>query len=263
MRIPLSEREACDAFLSAISDSAFHCDVYWERECHSTMDEAKLLVREGVNLPFLYGIDAQLGGRGRKGHSWGHAVGGLAVTIALDSFAHARECTGLSLVVGVSLVTLLQRHGISSRLKWPNDLLEAKSMGKIGGILIELVEHEGRYVPLVGIGMNIGSVPEDVPEAAGLSLSLGNTACAGLVMAELLAYNARFRKEGIASIESEFMDCAAFLEESVEFFVGEVRHQGVLKGINSEGWLLVEEDGKENAYHTAEYLRRIAHVTSI
>jgi BirA family biotin operon repressor/biotin-[acetyl-CoA-carboxylase] ligase len=250
MRIPLSEREAYEGFLSAISDNTFHCDVYWERECRST-------------IPFLYGVDAQLGGRGRKGHSWDHVAGGLAITIALDSFAHARECTGLSLVVGVSLVTLLHRYGISSRLKWPNDLLESESMGKVGGILIELAEREGRYVPLVGIGINIGSTPENVPEAAGLSLPVSNMACAGFVMAELLAYDARFRQEGIASIESEFMDCVAFLEEPVEFFVGEVRHQGIFKGINAEGWLLVEEGGKENAYHTAEYLRRIAHVTSI
>lgn len=263
MRVPLSEREASEGFLSAIPDSTVHCDVYWERECHSTMDEAKLLVREGASLPFLYGVDAQLGGRGRKGHSWGHSAGGLAITIALDSFAHARDCTGLSLVVGVSLVTLLDRYGISSRLKWPNDLLEDESMGKIGGILIELAECEGRYIPLVGIGMNIGSAPEGVPEAAGVALPVSNALCAGLVAAELLAYDARFRREGIASIESEFMDCVAFLEEPVEFFVGEVRHQGVFKGINAEGWLLVEEDGKENAYHTAEYLRRISHVTSI
>ena len=263
MRIPLSEGEVYEVFLSAIGDNIHGCEVYWERECRSTMDEAKQLVCEGAKLPFLYGVDAQLRGRGRKGHSWGHAAGGLAVTIALESVAHARECTGLSLVVGVSLVSLLHRYGIASRLKWPNDLLEGDSMRKVGGILIELVERDGQYVPLVGIGMNIGAAPEDVPEAAGVSIPVGSAACAGLVAAELLAYDARFRVEGIASIESAFMDCVAFLEEPVEFFVGEVRHQGVFKGINAEGWLLVEEDGEERAYHTAEYLRRIERVTSI
>jgi len=263
MRITRAEKEARHGFEAEARVTSPACEFYWEPECDSTMDEAKCLVRQGVALPFLYGVDFQRSGRGRKGHAWEHVGNSLAITIALDSFIHAHACTGLSLVVGMSIVKVLHRYGIELQLKWPNDLLDSESYKKIGGILVELIEFEQQQVPLVGVGLNFGDTPKDVPEAGALQIEASGPTFAGELTAGLLTDVESFRESGFAPLRNEFIKCLAFVGESIEFFVGDEHHEGVFKGISAEGWLVVEEDGQEQAYHTAEYLRRREHVAGI
>jgi BirA family biotin operon repressor/biotin-[acetyl-CoA-carboxylase] ligase len=68
----------------------------------------------------------------------------------------------LPLLVGVALLEAVQRvAGVEASLKWPNDLLVGG--GKCAGILAELA---GDAV-VVGIGLNVTTRAEELPETTG------------------------------------------------------------------------------------------------
>jgi BirA family biotin operon repressor/biotin-[acetyl-CoA-carboxylase] ligase len=63
--------------------------------------------------------------------------------------------------------------GVQVELKWPNDVLVDGH--KLGGILLERVEHEGAAAAVVGIGINCLQSAEElpVPEATSLAIVTG------------------------------------------------------------------------------------------
>jgi len=56
--------------------------------------------------------------------------------------------------------------GVDAVLKWPNDLLVGPARGKCAGVLAEVVNGPGNAVVL-GIGLNVMPLPDDVPAGAG------------------------------------------------------------------------------------------------
>lgn len=53
-------------------------------------------------------------------------------------------------------------------VKWPNDLYLDNR--KLGGILVESIEHNGKYAIILGIGLNINAPIKEISEINGISL---------------------------------------------------------------------------------------------
>lgn len=104
----------------------------------------------------------QTGGRGRAGRVWHSAAGqSLCLSIALPMAGSALPC--LPLCAGIGVAQGLASLGVQSQLKWPNDILIDGA--KVGGILCEATDTACGPAVVVGIGINIGAVPEQ-PTAA-------------------------------------------------------------------------------------------------
>jgi BirA family transcriptional regulator, biotin operon repressor / biotin---[acetyl-CoA-carboxylase] ligase len=146
----------------------------------STMDSARKLLRDGsFALPFLVTAEHQANGKGRQGAQWQSVTGNLMTTFVVDLEVELRNCEGLSLAVGLAVRDACSGFGLDLRLKWPNDLLMVDGnavaqepcsiVKKVGGILIELIQHQGRVVALIGLGLNVASAPKSVMHSGHLN----------------------------------------------------------------------------------------------
>lgn len=130
-------------------------------ECASTQDELRRRVAEVDAVR----AEMQHAGRGRHGRSWYASPGaGLALSILLRQW----PASAPPWLAGMHLASIAGEL-LDTELQWPNDLvLDGR---KVAGILTELVELDGRSVPLVGVGVNL-RLPEIPPEIAHRATSL-------------------------------------------------------------------------------------------
>lgn len=149
-------------------------------ETASTQDDLLGAVAADASAwPHLSGLRAerQLHGRGRSGRHWDTAgVRALTVSYVLRPAAPVEAWGTTALRAGVAVINALAARGITTRLKWPNDIVIESSddvagwhgIAKVGGILGTVgTDSNGRSVVLVGIGLNLeGDVA--VPSAATL-----------------------------------------------------------------------------------------------
>ena len=130
-------------------------DIIWLESVDSTNEEAKRHISDIDNLSVLSAFE-QTAGRGQRGNTWTSTPGeNLMFSIVLkDPKISARDQFVLNEIASLAVVDFLSMHGISARIKWPNDIYVGSK--KICGILIENSLH-GTAISssIIGIGLNI------------------------------------------------------------------------------------------------------------
>jgi len=110
----------------------------------------------------------QFAGRGRNARQWSSPAGkGIYATTLLPM--PASELPLLPLQMANIVASYLREvFAIDARLKWPNDVLAGGR--KIAGILIEARMNEERAFVLIGTGINVESVQDDLrPNATSIA----------------------------------------------------------------------------------------------
>ncbi|GAB2609472.1 biotin--[acetyl-CoA-carboxylase] ligase [Paractinoplanes abujensis] len=170
-RPPLSERSLTRALVTPGS--------LWSRldlrtETASTNADAAAAATRGEPEGLVVVAEQQTAGRGRRDRQWtSPARAGLTVSVLLRPGQADRErewaaltpgsFAWLPLLAGVALREAVERVAeVETALKWPNDLLV--NDGKCAGILAEVA---GDAV-VVGIGLNVTTRAEELPETTGL-----------------------------------------------------------------------------------------------
>ena len=127
----------------------------------STNILASTLAEDGAPEGTVVIAEEQTAGKGRKGDHWFSARGGLWFTLILRQVSSPHRSLLLPLLMGISVHRAVQRFGISSRIKLPNDVLVGEK--KLCGILCENRLHKDlvRYV-LVGVGVNVSNEPPEM-----------------------------------------------------------------------------------------------------
>lgn len=151
-------------------------DIIWLDSTDSTNEEVRRRISEIDNLSVVSAF-RQTAGRGQRGNKWSSEEGqNLMFSIALkferDFSVHNQF--RLSQVTAISVVELLSRHGISARIKWPNDIYAGND--KICGILVENSIRDGRLsYSIIGIGLNVNQKNFDVslPNPTSMSMETG------------------------------------------------------------------------------------------
>lgn len=146
---------------NAIENSCFE-------EIPSTNDLAKQNLSKDQSDVKLYIADQQSSGRGRGTNTWSnpHSGQGLLCSWSISLDSPPQHTLGPK--AGLALLKSVQE--IWPSLKWslkaPNDLYLAQ--GKIAGLLLETVTQGATHRLIIGLGFNVGSVPEDVNTATSL-----------------------------------------------------------------------------------------------
>ena len=142
--------------LHALQDTRFR-----HVEVHASLGSTQtLLVQEGGRDGRVVIADHQTAGRGRAGRSWLDVPGAMLMFSALLRDIAPERAPLVSLAAGVAVAKAI---GEDARLKWPNDVrIDGR---KVCGILAELAS-SGDYV-VVGIGVNVGHEPGDLPDDLG------------------------------------------------------------------------------------------------
>jgi BirA family transcriptional regulator, biotin operon repressor / biotin---[acetyl-CoA-carboxylase] ligase len=235
--------------------------------CSST--NASLLERAdaGIASGHVLAAELQTGGRGRLGRKWHSGFASSLTFSVLWRFAKGTtSLAGLSLAVGVAIARVLRRQEVEAQLKWPNDVLWRGR--KLGGVLIEVRgDALGPCTAVIGIGLNvcldaahrrqIDQPAADLVEA-GAPLSRSDWLIGALH--ELADVLRAFDSVGFAQLRSEWGRCSAHHDKPVRLALPDGRSiEGIAKGVDAEGRLLVESAGRRAAYVSAEVSLRASH----
>lgn len=196
----------------------------------------------------------QTAGRGRRGRQWlaPHASG-LCLSVNWR-FSEARVAfSALSLAAGVAVLRALSSLGVSGlALKWPNDIVHG--WRKLGGVLIDLRgEAAGPAYVVVGIGINVRLPPATLAaiaaggfEATDLA-SLGSPAprneLAAALIAELPLMLEEFGARGMTAFADEWRAADSLADRRVRVLQDGQAFEGVARGVDADGALLVEAPG--------------------
>ncbi len=247
---PLDPAKIREKITRTVRDRVRSLDVAWLVGSTNT----ELLEREnppnGSCEVFL--AEYQTAGRGRRGRAWVAPPGGsICLSLSWTFREVPRDLGSLGLVVGVCTLRALRALGLSNvKLKWPNDLLVEDR--KLGGILIELrAESAGPACVVIGIGINValgapllekiaetGVAPTDL-SAAGLA-NCSRNEVVGVLITQLIEGMLKFEHDGLRPFIEEWREADALRGRMVDVKALDGVSQGVARGIDVHGALMVE-----------------------
>ena len=228
----------------------------------STNDLAKKLADQGAPEGTLVVADEQTGGKGRRGRAWCTPKGSaIAMTIVLRPDIRPELASMVTLVMGLSVAKAIgSLYPVSVGIKWPNDVVVSRK--KICGILTEMTMKQdkiGCAVIGVGINVNMDSFPEEMADkATSLYLESGHpfdrAEVTGLVMKHFEENYEKFvETEDLSGLKPDYEKLLANLNQPVRVLDQNDPYEGIARGINAGGELLVERaDGTIEEVNSGE-----------
>lgn len=136
----------------------------------STNSWTMQLAREGSDEGLVVLTDSQTAGRGRQGRRWVDVPGrNVLLSILLRPRFQPHLLVMLASLAVVDAIR--ETCGVTARIKWPNDVLIEER--KVAGILIETSHDvQGRFVAVLGIGVNVNGRIDEVSRQLGEQAAL-------------------------------------------------------------------------------------------
>jgi len=220
------------------------------KETGSTNEDARVLARAGAEEGTVVLASRQTAGRGRLGRTWESPDGGAYFSAVLRPSVPPAEIASLALAVALGIAEGLESLGATPTLKWPNDVLLGG--GKVAGVLLEMTAEADRVDwVVVGVGVNVRRpADQDEREPAPGAAYLRDSVDARVpeVVAALLdgvasAYT-RWTASGFAALRGGYESRLALRDVAVRVsgLDGVVRAEGMARGVDADGRLLVESE---------------------
>jgi BirA family biotin operon repressor/biotin-[acetyl-CoA-carboxylase] ligase len=225
----------------------------------------RLLEADPARDPQALFAEMQTAGRGRRGREWRSPFGAnLYLSLAWSFAAWPPQLSALSLAVGIAAARALRRAGLGAvMLKWPNDLRVGED--KLGGILIEQRgEAGGACRVVVGIGINVamsaaqaGALGQPWTSLRAALAAVGRepperNALAASLLGELVATLVEFGAVGFAPFLADWATLDATADQPVRIEGGAEPLQGIARGVDAQGALIVEALGRRHHIHAGE-----------
>lgn len=199
--------------------------------------------------PIVCLAEYQTKGRGRLGREWMSPFGcNIYCSFLFTVNKDISELSGLSLVIGILASQALEslNHNLKSMLKWPNDIYLGDK--KAGGILIEVMaEANGSCTAIIGIGLNVNM--KDVHFAnnkpwTSLEHIVKQKSDRNVIAAKLIDYILNgldvYVEEGFKPFLKEWKKYDYLANKDVSVQVGKTKSAGIAKGIDENGFLILE-----------------------
>lgn len=193
----------------------------------------------------------QQAGRGRRGRKWVSPFGAnLYISMYWRLEQGPAAAIGLSLVIGIVMTEVLRDLGADQvRVKWPNDLY--LNDRKLAGILVELTGKTGDAAQIViGAGVNLamrnaqaGDINQGWINLQEAGVRIDRNVLAARLITELRSALHCFEQEGLTPFLSRWEVLDNFINRPVKLIIGEKEIFGISRGIDSQGALLLEQDG--------------------
>jgi len=217
---------------------------------------------DGAPGGYLVLAEQQTKGQGRRGRTWVSPFGCNLFLSLLWRFQCGPAQLGcLSLFIAVAIVRALKIIGIKDAgVKWPNDIVWQNK--KLAGILLEMRgEHSGPCAVVVGVGINISMpvVNEEIKKIDQpwvdietiLNKKVDRNDFTALVINALFDVLNKIPDEQNTLLD-EWQQMDILRDQQIEITFTDKTLSGKALGINSDGALRVEHDGKEIVCHSGE-----------
>lgn len=188
----------------------------------------------------------QTRGRGRCGRSWVAAPGNLSFSVVVPAPTDAATTYQLNLVAALSLVTTIRSLlNLNVWFKWPNDVIfrDLKLAGMLSESLLD------RKAAIVGIGVNLNSLPDDFPTELRPTLTTlryetAKTINEGLFLNKFLDTFSRdvpkFLKQGLAAFQTRLYTRLAWKNRDVNIDEGGgKKYRAKIMHVDDDGLLIV------------------------
>lgn len=259
-----------------IQKKLYEYDQSCKVEVHNLIDSTnsyllRRLPNQNQNLQVCL-AEYQDAGRGRRGRQW---ISPFGSHIYMSMYWYLEQ--GMSAAMGLSVVAAMAvsdaiktLYKIEVQLKWPNDIYF--NGVKLAGILIDL---EGQALEpchcVIGIGLNINMPKKsaeqvdqpwtDLQSAIAMSLSdtngkyensIDRNELAATLIAKLSTRLQQHQNEGLNTMLHEWAKQDFYLNKPVKLITGSRAKQGICRGINNQGALLLEIDGHVSPIYGGE-----------
>lgn len=218
----------------------------------STNDDARNLIISKAPHGTLVVANTQTLGRGRHDRNWASPPDtGIYASLLLFPERPITDAPLLGIAAAVAACHAIQLVAAAQpNIKWPNDILLHGQ--KIAGILAETeILSPSRYAIMIGIGMNVNTPPEALPErarfpASSLRIATGYTVPRNKLLAAWLdamtAEYARWNTGQHEPILSAWQQLAYGLGQAVTIAQDHTNNTtGTLIGIAPDGALLLSD----------------------
>ena len=199
-----------------------------------------------VNQPCVVTAREQHKGRGRRGRNWisykDNLFMSFAYPVAIDKLGHMVILSGLAVLMTV-------RHfcpNIRVNVKWPNDVLVEGA--KISGILFEKGPDD---FWIMGIGINIVAHPQQNEagyETTGMNYIGANTTRLEDFRVFVDIWHKlmeEYSEYGFQKLRQAWLDNAFKLGQKIIIRQEKCNKEGIFKGIDEYGSLILEQDHQE------------------
>ena len=223
-------------------------------EVDSTNNEARRMAEKGALEGTVILAARQTAGKGRRGRNWESPRGtGIWMSFLLRPEFEPSHASMLTLTAAMAVAQGIRRTtGLDCQIKWPNDIVISKK--KICGILTEMGTNGVKinYVLIgVGINVNLKEFPEEMQDkATSLILEGGHEYDRNQVIAQVMKYFEINYEKFIQTCDfthllDDYHRILANLNQPVRVIDGDRSFEGICRGIDEKGELLVERQNKE------------------
>lgn len=219
---------------------------------------AKLLNEKNIKSGTVILADYQSGGKGQRGASWQSEWGkNLLYSLYIEhdnlSYENQRE---LNFAVALAVKETIDGFVDQVKIKWPNDIYVQDR--KIAGILIEN-QLKGSYIKssIIGVGLNLNQVEFQYLNATSLVLETGvetNLMDVASRLSKSLTKECEMIRFHHLDLERRYLSSLYRLNESGLFRDDSGQFDGIIRGIDKEGKLIVERKSETKSYNLKEII---------
>ena len=178
--------------------------------------------------------ESQSDGIGKYGARWVSPKGNLYSTYVLQIPLH-KGALQIVQSTAVAVSICLERFGVTTKIKWLNDLLLNDK--KVSGILCDSVDVGDKRCTIIGIGVNLMNSPHSswttsIFEESKINIDLD------MLIAELAKSLYKYvLNTDYSEINAIYRDRLAYLNSKVEFIDRGITRFGVIQGLKYSGEL--------------------------
>ncbi len=193
-------------------------------------------------------------GRGRENRQWFSPFGSGICFSIFQEIPKIKSPIGLSVYLGVKILDCLENLGLKSiKVKWPNDFYFNNK--KLGGLLIELNQNSSdNLVATVGLGINY-RLPSnhkwddtllhsatDIHSIKG-DIEIGRNFLTSNLINLVINSLDSFNDKSLKDLQLVWCNLDMLFGKQLQIQVGDDIYQGVDSGIDSQGQLILDDNG--------------------
>lgn len=228
-------------------------------EVDSTNEYLKRMVEDGYDSDEMLTVTAQFqtAGKGRRGRQWFSEPGtALMFSVLVKPSLKMDDCSMITLIMAMAVRQALKDMDIDTNIKWPNDIVLGNK--KICGILTEALLDSKRIIVGVGINTNQESIPTELKESA-TSILLETDDCVDHdSLLDSILFNFEkllerlFEAGDLSDLKSEYEEALVSLNKEVTVLDPAGEYNGICKGIDNKGQLIVSHEGQDTYVYAGE-----------